>query len=297
MKTQRQAYLQLHLAVLLFGFTAILGDLMNLPALMIVWWRLFITSISFVFLIKSLKLLRFLSRREVWRFCGIGILTSLHWLFFFAAVQYSNASICLVAMACTSFFVSFIEPIVLRRRFEWIEMLIGLLIVPSMILIVNNIESDFHIGLILGLTAAFLAATFTTLNKKYLVKDKEIEISFLELGSAWVFLSVLLPIYLSWQPITLFWPSGVDWLYLLILALLCTTLAYVLALKALNHMSAFASTLTINLEPVYGIFLAIFLLKEHKELNLEFYLGVLIIISTVTIYPMVMNRRKKRVIW
>jgi drug/metabolite transporter (DMT)-like permease len=166
-----------------------------------------------------------------------------------------------------------------------------------MILIVNNIDASYHLGVGLGLTSAFLAATFTTLNKKYLVDGKEKEISFLELGSAWIFLTLLLPFYNIWQPITNFWPEGMDWVYLIILALLCTTFAYVLALRSLNHISAFASTLTINLEPVYGIFLAMFLLKEHKELNFEFYMGVIIIISAVTIYPLVMKRRKKRLTW
>ncbi|WP_284283513.1 DMT family transporter [Portibacter lacus] len=293
---QKRAYLELHLAVLLFGFTAILGDLMDLPAIVIVWWRLLITSISFIFIIKSIRHLGSFSKNQILRFMGIGIITSLHWVLFFAAIQYSNASITLVALACTSFFVSLVEPIIMKRKFEWIEVVIGLIIVPAMILIVNNIEDGYVIGVFLGLLSAFLAAIFTSLNKKYIVDGKERIISFLELGGAWIFLSLLLPIYHMWQPIEAFWPSNMDWVYLLILALLCTTLAYVMAMKALNYISAFASALTINLEPVYGIFLAVFLLKEHKELNLEFYLGVVIIIAAVTIYPLLMRRRKRKLI-
>jgi len=294
MTTQKRAYLELHIAVLLFGFTAILGDLMNLPAPAIVWWRVLITSLSFLFFIKSIKTVWQFSLKQKLRFCFIGILTGLHWVFFFAAVQFANASITLVCMACTSFFVSFLEPMVIGRKIEYLEILIGIIIVPAMILIVSNIEIGYRIGVAFGLLSAFLAAAFTSLNKKYIIAGKEKEISFLELGSAWIFFSLLLPFYYMWQAIDNFWPSATDWLYLIILALLCTTLAYVLALRALNHLSAFASTLTINLEPVYGIFLAIFLLKEHKELNLQFYIGVGVIISAVTIYPIIMKRRKRK---
>ena len=144
--------------------------------------------------------------------------------------------------------------------------------------------------------SAFFAAFFTSYNKKYIVDGKEREISFLELGSAWIFLSLVMPFYHHWQPIEHFFPSVSDWIYLLILALLCTTFAYVLALKALNYLSAFASALTVNLEPVYGIFFAIVILKEHKELNLEFYLGVIVIISAVTIYPLIMRRKRRKLL-
>ncbi len=294
MQKLKRAYIELHIAVLLFGLTAILGDLIDLPAMVIVWWRVFVTSFSFLFLIKFTYIIKELPRTELLRFCLIGVITGLHWVFFFAAIQYSNASITLVALACTSFFVALCEPLILRKRFEWVDILIGLVIVPAMILIVNNISPEYKLGVLFGLISALLAAIFTSYNKKYIIDGKEREISFLELTSACFFLSLCLPIMHTYYPIDSFWPSGSDWIFLLILALLCTTLAYVLALKALNHISAFASALTVNLEPVYGIFLAVFLLKEHKELNLEFYLGVLVIISAVTIYPIVMKKRKRK---
>ncbi|WP_235296559.1 DMT family transporter [Portibacter marinus] len=294
MDLQRRAYLELHVAVLLFGFTAILGDWMTLPALLIVWWRVLITSISFIFIIDRKYIFRHLSRKQILRLSGIGVVTGLHWVFFFAAVQYSNASVTLVAMACTSFMVSLIEPLFLKKNLEWIDLLIGLIIVPAMALIVNNIDEAYISGIILGLISAFLAAVFTTLNKKYIIDGREKEMSFIELGSAWVSLSLLLPLFFLYDPVSSFLPEAMDWVYLLILALICTTLAYVLALRALNHISAFAASLTVNLEPVYGIFLAIFLLKEHKELNIEFYMGVVIIISAVTLYPILLKRKKSK---
>jgi drug/metabolite transporter (DMT)-like permease len=229
------------------------------------------------------------------RFSFIGILTGFHWIFFFGAVKYSNASVTLVSLATTTFFTALLEPVLLKRRFEWLEIILGLIIVPAMILIVNNIEMEMRIGVVFGLISALLAASFTILNKKYIVEGTESTITFIELSAAFIFLCLLFPVFNWIEPVKVFWPGGMDWAYLLILALLCTSVAYVLALKALNHLSAFISSLTINLEPVYGIFLAMVLLREYRELNLNFYLGVLIIIIAVTLYPIILKIRKKSI--
>ncbi len=285
MKAKQRAYLELHFAVLLFGLTAILGDLIHLSALLIVWWRVLITCISLFFLIRFGKVLRKIPRKIVFQFMGIGVLVALHWLCFFGAVKYSNASICLVCMATTSFFTSFLEPLLLQQRIKWYEMLLGLLIIPGMILVVNNTELSMMTGIVVGLLSAFLAAVFSILNKKMVDQADPMSITFLELGSAWLFLSLLLPLYFYYNPEASFLPNQADFGYLAILALLCTTLAYVLSLRALKHISAFASNLTINLEPVYGILLAYFILQENEELSNGFYYGVCIILIAVFSYP------------
>lgn len=292
MKEPLKSYIQLHSAVILFGFTAILGDLIALPPYMIVWWRVFLTSVSFLFLIKSISRIRQLPRRYLAAYVLIGILAALHWIFFFGAIKFSNASITLVALATTTFFTSVMEPIILRRKFEWLELLLGIIIIPGMILIVNNIAVEMRIGILFGLISAFLGASFTSLNKKYIVAGMEQGISFLELFSAWVFLTIGFPLFNFMDPIHDFLPKGVDWIYLIILSVICTTFAYVLALKALNHLSAFVSSLTINLEPIYGILLAIVLLNEHKDLNVNFYVGVTLIVGSAMIYPLIMRRRR-----
>lgn len=293
MKQPLKSYLELHVAVLLFGFTAILGDLISLPIYMIVWWRLLLTCLSLLFFIKGITRIKHLSRSEVIRFSIIGILTGFHWIFFFAAIKFSNASVTLVSLATTTFFTALLEPILLKRKFEWLEVFLGLIIIPAMILIVNNIDIGMRIGVVFGLVSAILAASFTILNKKYIVEGTESMITFIELSAAFIFLCILFPIFNWIEPVKAFLPIGMDWAYLLILALLCTSVAYILALKALNHLSAFMSSLTINLEPVYGIFLAIVLLKEYRELNLNFYMGVFIIIIAVTLYPIILRNRKK----
>ncbi len=182
---ERHAYLELHLAVLLFGFTAILGDLIQLTALILVWWRVLLTSISLFPFSSTFALWRDLGKIMFWRFAGIGVLVALHWLTFYGSIKWANASICLVCMAMTSFFTSFLEPIIVGRPFRWHEMLIGLLIIPGMVLVVNNIEQGMMIGVFSGLLSAFLAATFSTLNKKYIGENNPMRITFLELSSAW----------------------------------------------------------------------------------------------------------------
>ncbi len=291
----RKAYLELHFAVLLFGFTAILGDLISLNALGVVWWRVLLTSLSLAVWVRLGKRLRKMRWRTVFQYMGIGVLVALHWVTFFGAVKLANASIALIAMATTSLFSAFIEPFVIRRSIQGYEIIMGVLIIPGMMLIVSTIDFSLLYGLAVGLLSAFLVSLFTSLNKKMIGRTDELTITFLELGSAWLFLSLVIPVYYQMNPDVPFrlWPSSSDWFYLLALSLLCTTLAYVLALRALRHLSAFASNLTINLEPVYGMILAWLVLKENKELSEGFYLGGLLILVVVFSYPLLRKRFEK----
>lgn len=217
---------------------------------------------------------------------GIGCIVALHWIAFYGSIKLSNASIGVVCMATTSFFTSLIEPLIMRQPVKWFEVLLGLFIIPGMVLIVNGTDFSMFNGILVGLLAALLASIFAILNKKFIGRSDEMSITFLELGSAWIFISVLMPIWVAYSGEAVqLWPAPSDWVYLIILSLLCTTLAYVLALRSLRHLSAFASNLAINLEPVYGIILAWIILNEHEELSPTFYYGVLIIILTVFSYP------------
>ncbi len=293
MDSVKKAYLQLHLAVLLYGFTAILGDLISLNALILVWWRVLITSVSLFFIIRFGKALVGIPRKLMLQYMGIGVLVGLHWICFFGAIKLSNASICLVCMATTSFFSAFLEPFILKQRIKPYEILLSLLVIPGMMLVVNNIELDMMLGVGVGLASAFLAALFVTLNKKLVNEAEPFAITFLELGSAWLFISCLLPFFWQGNSEMAFWPVGMDWVYLTILALLCTTFAYYLGLVSLKHISAFAANLTVNLEPVYGIILAWIILKENEELNTGFYIGGAMILIAVFSYPFIKKRLEK----
>ena len=207
-------------------------------------------------------------------------------------VKYANASIALVCYATCSFFTSILEPILTKSKFQWYELGLGTLVIPGMALVVQGIQVDMLIGVWIGLFSTFIIALFSVLNKMRINDLDTPTLTFIEMTSAWVFISLLLPFFYFQNPELPLWPAGNDWIYLIILALACTTLALVLNLRALKHISAFASSLTYNLEPVYGIILAIFILQENKELSPTFYLGVLIILASVFSYPLIKSAKK-----
>lgn len=294
MGATKRAYLELHIAVFLWGFTAILGRLIELSALSLVWWRVLLTSISLVFIIRLGKGFQKIPRRNILQFAFAGSLTGLHWLTFFGAIKLSNASVTLVCMATCAFFTALLEPFILRTRVKWWELFTGFLIVPGMALIVENVDVSMHTGIWVGLLSSLLAAVFSILNKKWIQNAEPYSITLIEMTSAWLLLSLFLPFYLHRETDAAILPSFKDFGLLLTLALLCTTLTWVLALRALKHITAFASTLTVNLEPVYGIFLAWILLGEHKQLSSGFYWGVLLILAVVFSYPLLSGLLAKR---
>lgn len=286
----RRSWIEMHLAVLCFGFTAILGAWISLSALSLVWWRVLLTSVSLILLLRGFGSLRRMPVRLMLSYAGIGVLVALHWVAFYGAIKLSNVSITLVCMATTSLFTAFLEPLFTRQRLRGVEVVLGLMMVPGMVLVVRHIEPGLWYGVLAGLLAALLAAIFSILNKQLVSRASEMEITLLELGSAWIFLSLVLGGLAAFGITFTIEPAPTDWLWLIVLALVCTTLAYILALRALRHLSAFASNLTINLEPVYGILLAILLLGEHHDLDLKFYLGVAMILGAVLLYPWLKRR-------
>lgn len=288
MNTRLIAYLQLHIAVLLYGLTAILGDLISISAVALVWWRVLITSVSLLVFVKFGKSIIALDRKLIFRYTIIGFLVALHWLSFYGAIKLSNASIVLAAMATTSFFTSLIEPFITKRPFRKLELLLGLMIIPPMVMIAQNIDLSMKTGLWVALLSAFLASLFASLNKRYVDKAGPFEISFIEMTSALVFISLLMPFI--YNEIGVLVPAPKDWIYLIVLSLLCTTFAFVISMKALKHLTAFDANLVINLEPVYGIFLAIIILKEHQEMNPLFYYSVLFIMAIVFAHPVLQRK-------
>ncbi|HFC01120.1 MAG TPA: EamA/RhaT family transporter [Phaeodactylibacter sp.] len=285
MSPTRRAYLQLHIAVLFFGFTAILGNdqLIGLPAISTVWWRVLFTAVSLFFMIRFGKSLHRIPKKYLWQYLVIGVIVALHWVCFFGSVKLSNSSLTLVCMATSSFFTAIIEPLVFKTKFQKQELLLGLLVIPGMALVVGTVGTKMWLGIAVGLFSAFLAAIFAVWNKKIIDKADPVEITFLEMSSGLLFLSLVLPLTIHFDNNIAFLPQGIEWFYLLVLALGCTTYAYVLSMKALKHLSAFTSTLTVNLEPVYGIILAYFFLGE--KLSTGFYVGVLIILMAVFLAP------------
>jgi len=290
MDPSQKAYIKLHLAVILFGFTAILGNVIDMSAVMIVWWRVLITSVSLYFLINIRKDLLRLPFKTILIYAGIGVLIAAHWICFYGAIKLANSSIALICAATVAFFTSIIEPLINRRKWDPLEILLGFLIIPGMYIIVQSVDTSQVLGIWAGLGAALLAAIFSILNKKYLDRSDPYTINFIEMVSATAVITFLLPwIEVSiWIP-----PTGMDWLYMILLALVCTTFTNVITLQALEHLTAFASNLVFNFEPLYGIILAAVLLQEYEQLTPRFYLGGALIILIVLIHPILQRKLSK----
>jgi len=289
----KQAYILLHFSIFLWGFTAILGDLIGLSAGVLVWWRVALSSAFLGFWPKMIVKVKNLRKEDRRRFVYIGVLVAIHWLCFYGSIKMANASVALITMSSTALFTAIIEPRVFNTQFSLVDISLGVLVIPAMYLISYTFVGDMLIGFWLGILAALLLAYFTILNRKYIGKTDPIVITFVEMASSWAFLTLLAPIVLLINGgADYLIPNLKDGFYLIVLSIGCTILPFVLHLKALKHISAFTTNLIVNLEPVYGIIMAAVILQDFKELNTNFYVGVTIIVLIVMIYPVVLRRRR-----
>lgn len=288
MSDKLRAYLYLHFCVFIWGFTAVLGKLISLQAIPLVWWRVLLCSATLV-LILPRKQIFALGWPMFRRLFGIGILVGIHWLCFYGAIKIANASIAVASMATTSFFSALTEPLLLKQKIKWYELALGIFILPGMALVVGNIDWTMRVGFAVGILGAFLAAVFTALNKKIIDSHPPppMVISFVELFAGLAVTSFALPFALARAPELAVLPEGFDWLWLAVLAWVCTLLPYYLTLQAMRYISAFSTNLTINLEPVYGVLLAALVFREDKDLSPGFYVGVVIILIAVFGHPLV----------
>ena len=289
----KRAYIELHIAVILFGFTAILGRLISMDAVTLVWWRVLITALSLLSFASVRSAVMHLDRKRVFQYALLGGVIGLHWITFFLSIKLANVSVALVAFATQSFFTSLIEPLVVRRPVLKYEIFLGLLVIPAMWLIVSEVDASMHVGFWVGICSAILIAVFVSFTKRLITTAEPLQITFFQMSGAWLFISAFMltvPFdYVKWQL-----PAGNDLAYILILAILCTTVAYVFAIRSLRHLSAFTSNLTTNLEPVYGILLAVLFFQENEVLTFGFYLGAAIIIAIVFTYPILRKRNRKK---
>ncbi len=279
-----KAYIQMHLSIILWGATAVLGRGIDLSEGMLVWYRLIITSVSLGLYIFLLKQSFRVSRPIFLQLFGIGALLMVHWLFFYGAIKYSNVSITLSVFSSTSLFTALIEPVVTKKKFNRIELLYSIMAMAGIGIIFYSDENSFSVGIILALLAAFIGAFFNILNKDVVKKVSSEVVSFYEIFSGLIVLTIFLPFYIGWfQPAKLF-PGNTDWLLLFVLAVACTHITLILSLNALKHLSAFTLNLSINLEPVYGIALAFLIFGENKNLNAGFFIGTAIIMLSVVLH-------------
>ncbi len=286
MDDKLKSYVYMHICVLIWGFTAILGKLISLQALPLVWWRVAVCCATLLLLIPF-RQLRAINRTVFWRLFGIGILVGLHWLCFYGAIKIANASVAVASMATTSFFSALAEPLLLRQKIKGYELALGIFILPGMALIAGDIDLTMRLGLCVGIVGAVLAAVFTALNKKVLDNNPPppLPMSFVELFAALCITSLGLLVAYWRTPAMPVLLQGWDWLWLFVLAWICTLFPYYLTLKAMRYLSAFATNLTINMEPIYGVLLAALLFREDKDLGPRFYIGMVVILLAVFGHP------------
>jgi drug/metabolite transporter (DMT)-like permease len=291
-----KAQFQIHFCVVLWGFTAILGKLISLPALPLVWWRMLLVTASLLCVPRVWRGLRALSVKLAFTYAGIGALVSLHWLTFYGAIKLSNASVGATCIALGTGFTALVEPRLAKRKFSLRDLGIGLFIMPGVLLVTGGVPSSMRGGIAMGTVSALILAVFASLNKRFVDKADALTVTVVELGAGVLTLSVLAPLTAWLVPALggslLLVPSAQDLLYLLLLAFVCTLLPFALSLVALRQMSAFSAQLAVNLEPVYAIVFAVFLLQEQRELSLQFYLGVAVILGAVLLHPLLARRQR-----
>jgi drug/metabolite transporter (DMT)-like permease len=287
----RKAFFQLHIAVLLAGLTGILGKLISLNEGLLVWYRLFITAVSLWLLAAVRRQDIRIDRRDLWRIIGIGGIAALHWVCFYGSIKYSNVSVALVCFSAVGFFTAIIEPLVLGHRFDVVELLLGLLVIVG-IFFIFQVDPHYKIGIAIGLMSSLLASLFPVLNKPILRRVPPGTVTLYELSGGWLVLTVLMPFYLWLFPAPSLVPGPADLGWLLVLSWACTVLAFNLQMRALQKISAFTVSLTYNLEPVYGIFLAFVVFREDKYFNKGFYVGLGIILASIVLQTLRLWRRK-----
>lgn len=278
-------YLELHFIVLLWGFTAILGVLITIPPVELVFYRTVLAAVLLAALVLIRGINFRLGGRSILYILLAGVLIGAHWVTFFWSARVANVSVCLAGFATIALWTSILEPLILRKQFHWYEVVLGLIIITGLY-VVFRFEFDHAWGLTLGVISAFLGSLFTVLNGKWTHDYHHFSITFYEMIGAAVSIALFFPWYSKLQSGGLqLVPTALDWLFLLILASVCTVYAYSMAVELMRRVSAFAINLTVNLEPVYGILLAVIIFEESERMTGGFYWGTGIILLAVLAYP------------
>ncbi len=291
MKTTPKDYLVLHFIVLIFGFTAILGQLIQLSPTGVVLFRTGIATLGLGWLLKWKKIGFSLSKPKVIYLLSIGVIMAVHWLCFFGSARLSTISVSLVTFSTTSFFTSLLAPLINKSKVRFSEVFLGLLVVAG-IYFIFRFEFHYLEGIIVGLVAAVLSSFYSILNGRIAGDIDSRVINFYELGGAFLTMLLLLPVLipvfgLSFQELI---PDGKDFVWLLVLGVGCTVFPYLELINLLRKMSVFTVNLSINMEPVYGIVLAYLIFGEKEKMSGGFYLGGILIILSLILHP-VFNKK------
>ncbi len=279
----RKALIQLHAAVFLWGFTGVLGRLITLSEAWLVWWRLLITVISLWLLYYFFKRIRRLPARSVLYIGLIGTVQALHWVCFYGSIKYANVTIALTTLATSALIAAFMEPLVLKKKFDPFEIVLGLFAIAG-IMIIYRTHLQFSVGIIIGLLSALLTVIVSVMNKKMIDTYESESIMLYQLTGGFLGLSIVLPLYQYFFPAEQTVPLQMDWLWLIVLSWVCTIFTFFLYINSLKKISAFTMNLVLTLEPVYGIALAFVIFQENKLLSDWFYVGFALISLAVAVH-------------
>jgi len=290
----KKAFLQLHLAVFLAGFTGILGRLITLNEGLLVWYRLLISSATMWVLFLLLKKIQKISFSDILKITGVGFIAAMHWVTFYGSIKSANVSVALVCFSSVGFFTALLEPLIFKKRIDITELLLGIVVMIG-IYIIFRFDPKYKIGIIIGIISAILGSLFPILNKSLLHRVGVETLLSYELTGGFLVLTILLPFYLHYFPSNQFLPGWMNLFWLLVLSWACSVWAFQLSANALKKLSAFTVNLTYNLEPVYGILLAFVVYHENKELSRWFYIGFALIGLALAIHIILLRKNEKKI--
>jgi drug/metabolite transporter (DMT)-like permease len=290
----KKSYLMLHIAVLLAGFTGVFGKLISLNEGLLVWYRVLFSTLWLFFVLKFFKVSTDVSFREKRKMAQVGMLITIHWIFFYASIKYSNISVGVVCYSLTSFFTALFAPLINSTRYKVSELLLSA-ITLSGIALMFHFDASFQLGIALGTISSAFAALYTIYNERLVQHYDSKLINYYQMFGGTVGLGVLMPLYLWAFPVQRLIPGVTDTIYLLMLSLFCTVILYVLFAETLKRLSAFTVNLSFNLEPVYAIIIAFLFFAEGKDVNAAFYVGLSFVIISVVLQSLASfySRRKQ----
>jgi len=286
MSAHTKDYINLHFLVFLWGFTAILGKLITIPAMEMVFYRTLLSAIGMGALMLMRRETFSISGNDLTKLFFTGLVVGAHWLTFFIAVKISNPSTALVGFATCSLWAALLEPLVKKRRIQIVEVFLGTVVIVGLY-IIFSFDFQYPFGLFLGILSGITVAIFGVINSLMVQRISSAAITFYEMTSACLGLGVSMMFMSDELHLN---PSLLDWLWLLILALVCSVYAYAIAIELMKRLSVFVIQLSLNLEPVYGILLALLIFGESEVMGWSFYLGTVIILAAVLLYPVLKSR-------
>ena len=278
----KKAIIQLHLAVVLAGFTGVFGRLISLNAGLITWYRLFFSGVILLVILSLAGKLKKTAPADILKIAFTGFLLGLHWVFFYGSIKYANISLGVVCFSLGSFFTAILEPLINRKKFAVPELLLSGLTLCGIVLIFG-LDATHRTGIILGVISAFIVALFTIFNKRLTIQFETETITLYQMLGGCLGIGLIMPLYLYFLPVPTLLPSLPDLGYLLLLSLFCTVLMYLMITQSLRKVSAFTVNLSFNLEPLYSIIWAILLYHENRTFTWAFYAGLTLIIASVVL--------------